>query len=217
MIYFFHGSDTAKARAKAFQWVRAARDKAPDAGYIRLNAEELTEEQLNSALAAQGLFFSRTLIVLDDPFENSETAELVLRKLEELGVSPNPVAIVAPKLIAARAKKIEAAATKTFVCDRTAAPKRAFNTKLVDALVARNAQSLWKEIVVAIRQGDAPEMVHGLLHWKARQLMAKGARDWSKDEARALSRTLIELLSLSRKGDAPLGEQLERFALSVSR
>jgi len=58
--------------------------------------------------------------------------------------------------------------------------------------------------------------VHGLLHWKARDMMQKGGRAWSKEEARALSRELIELLSDSRGKDLPLKESLERFALSLS-
>lgn len=217
MIYLFHGTDAGKVRAKAFQWVRAAREKAPDASYVRLTADELTEDRLNDALTAQGLFFSRTLVVLDDPFADTGAADLVMSRLQELVDSQNPIALIAPKLVATRAKKISDVATKTFVFERTLVAKRGFNTALVDALVARNTPVLWKEIILALREGDAPEMVHGLLHWKARQLMARGGRGWSKDEARALSLRLIELLSASRKGDAPLDEQLERFALSLAR
>ena len=215
MIYLFHGTDTGKVRQKAFQWVRAAREKAPDAGYVRLSEDELNNESLNDGLTAQGLFYARTLVVLDDPFAGSETAELVLSRLDDLATSTNPVAVIAPKLLAARVKKLEAVATKTFVFDRTAAPKRGFNTALVDALAARNAPVLWKEVVTAMRRGDPPEMIHGLLHWKARQLMGKGGRGWTKEQARTLSIELIELLSSSRKGAAPLHEQLERFALSL--
>lgn len=217
MIYLFYGTDTGKVRQKAFQWVRAAREKAPDASYVRLTADELTSERLNDALTLQGLFFTRTLVVLDDPFENSASAELVLERLNDLAESANPVAVIAPKLLAARAKKLESVATKAFEFDRTSTPKRAFNTALVDALAARNAPTLWKEVVLAMRRGDPPEMIHGLLHWKARQLMGRGGREWTKEEARSLSIELIELLSSSRKGDAPLNEQLELFALAVAR
>lgn len=217
MIYLFYGTDAGKVRAKAFQWVRAARDKAPDAGYVRLGEDELTSERLNDALTAQGLFYTRMLVVLDDPFSNAETSELLFNRLDDLVSSPNPVAIIAPKLALPRVKKLEPVATKVFVFDRVATPGRGFNSGLADALAARNAPLLWKEIVVAQRTGDPPEMIHGLLHWKARQLMTKGGRGWTKDEARSLSIKLIALLSSSRKGDAPLTEQLEYFALSITR
>jgi hypothetical protein len=58
-------------------------------------------------------------------------------------------------------------------------------------------------------------MLHGLLHWKARDLMQKGGRGWSDTETRTLSRTLIELLSDSRSGELSLDLALERFALSL--
>lgn len=216
MIYLFTGSDVNRVRAKAFQWIAAARAKAPDAYYSRMSAENVSEAGLREALAAQGLFFSRTLVVLDDPFANAESAETVLGLLPELQASQNVVAIIAPKLLAARAKKVEAVAEKVFTIDAPKKVERGFNSALMNALGAKDGQALWKEIVTAYRLGDAPEMVHGLLHWKARDLMKKGSRAWTPAEARRLSRDLILLLSDSRGRDLPLGLALERFALTLS-
>lgn len=216
MIYLFTGSDVNRVRAKAFQWIAAARAKAPDAYYTRLNAEQVSETALREALTAQGLFFSKMLITLDDPFAQAESAEVVLDLLSELADSQNIVAIIAPKLLATRVKKIEAKAEKVFTVDVTTKPSsRGFNAALVNALSAKDGEMLWKEIVKAYRLGDAPEMVHGLLHWKARDLMQKGSRAWTPEEARVLSRDLIVLLSDSRGRDLPLNLALERFALSL--
>lgn len=215
MIYLFTGSDVEKVRQKAFQWVAAARAKAPDVAYVRLNADEITAESLDEAAGTQGLFFLKSLVLLDDPFAKAETAELVLAALPSLKDSDNAIAILAPKLLAARTKKLEAAAAKTFVIDAPKKADRGFNSSLVNALAARDGKALWKEIQKAYRQGDAPEMVHGLLHWKARDMMLKGGKGWTKEEARVLSRDLIELLSDSRGRDLPLKESLERFALSL--
>lgn len=216
MIYFFTGSDVNRVRAKAFQWIAASRAKAPDAYYSRLSAEQVSEEALRDALSAQGLFFSKTLIALDDPFALSESAETVLEMLPELAESQNIVAIIAPKLLAARMKKVEAKAEKVFVVDAAAKPPaRGFNSALVNALGAKDGQALWKEIIKAYRLGDVPEMVHGLLHWKARDMMQKGGKAWTPDEARVLSRNLIMLLSDSRGRDLSLDLALERFALSL--
>jgi len=168
-----------------------------------------------NALSSQGLFFTKSLVLLDDPFGKAETGELVLEHLKLLADSDNPVAILAPKLIAARVKKIEAKAEKVFVLNEVAKAKRGFNNDLVNALGAKDGAALWKELQKAERQGDVPEMVHGLLHWKARQMMEKGGRGWSRSEARRLSRDLIELLSNSRRGVLPMKEALERFALSL--
>ena len=216
MIYLFHGSDSARTRAKAFQWIAATRAKVPEAPYIRLEAAGLTQSALNNALSAQGLFFTKTLVLIDDPFSETEAGELVLASLKTLAASDNPIAIVAPKLLATRLKKIEPHAEKVF--EQVEAAKksaRGFNSALVNALGEKNSAALWKEIVKAERQGDVPEMIHGLLHWKARDLMQKGSRVWNPKEARALSRALIELVSDSRSGDLPLSLALERFALYI--
>lgn len=215
MIYLFHGNDVAKARAKAFAWIQAARTKAPDAFYIRLQGSQITKEALTNAISAQGLFFAKSLILLDDPFGDEEAGATVSEMLELLAASENPVGILAPKLLAARAKKLEAAATKVFKEDAAPKRERGFNSALVNALGAKDGKTLWKEIVKAEREGDVPESIHGLLHWKARDLMQKGDRNWKKEEARVLSRTLIEMVSSARSGDLPLGPSLERFALSL--
>lgn len=215
VIYLFHGTDSAKVRAKAFAWVAAARAKAPDAAYIRLSANELTEQSLNNALSSQGLFFAKTLVLIDDPFADSEAGELVLANLDTFAASANPVALVVPKLLAARTKKLEAVAEKSFKIDAVAKVARGFNGGLVNALAARDGKALWLELKKAERQGDVPEMVHGLLHWKARDLMQKGSRAWTPTEARSLSIQLIELLSDSRGKDVALPLALERFALAL--
>ncbi|HEY4522942.1 MAG TPA: hypothetical protein VJK73_01055, partial [Candidatus Paceibacterota bacterium] len=67
----------------------------------------------------------------------------------------------------------------------------------------------------ALRKGDAPEMLHGLLHWKTRDLMEKGSRAWKPQETRALSLSLISLLQNSRRKGLDLSQSLERFALSI--
>ena len=216
MIYLFHGTDSAKVRAKAFQWVAAAKEKRPDASYVRLSTEAITEEALMEITASQGLFFSKMLVLLDDPFATADSAELVLEHLDILAASENPIAILAPKLLAARVKKVEAKAEKVFVNDlKEKKEARGFNGALVNALAARNGSLLWTELQKAERLGDAPEALHGLLHWKARDLMEKGSPKWNKQDARKLSRDLISLLSDARGGKLPLKESLERFALSL--
>ena len=217
MIYLFHGTDIGKTRAKAFAWVAAARAKAPDAAYIRLQGGQITESALQDAISAQGLFFAKSLILLDDPFSDEDAGETVLSMLSTLAESENPVGILAPKLLAARAKKLEAAAAKVFKEDAVSKKDRGFNSALVNALASKDGPTLWKEIIKAERLGDVPEVTHGLLHWKARDMMQKGNARWGKDGARELSLSLIELLADARSGDLPLGPSLEGFALSLKK
>jgi len=232
MLYLFHGSDVEKVRTKAFEWVAAARAKEPDLVYARLAREELSNAALEDASLSGGLFVQRLLILIDDPFpskrgkeEEEETEENFEGDLEEhldmLAASDNAIIILAPKLAAAKAKKIAAKAKKTYTFDAVAAREdaRGFNTNLVNALAARQREKLWLEINRALYAGDAPEMLHGLLHWKARDLMEKGSASrrsaWTPQESRALSLSLISLLQSSRRSGLDLSESLERFALSM--
>lgn len=209
MIYLFTGSDTEKARAKAFAWVAAAKEKQPDSPYIRLGVDELTEASLRDALGTQGLFFSKALVLLDDPFSKKESGELVLEHLKELQQSPNPIAILAPKLLAARVKKIAQVAERVFEIEKKEKEAQGFNFALANALASKQEGALWLELQRAYRRGEAPEALHGLLHWKARELMKKGSV-----EGREHSKNLILLMSDARKGTRSLGESLELFSLS---
>jgi hypothetical protein len=229
MIYLFHGSDVDKVRAKAFEWVAKARAKEPNLAYVRLSREELTDAALEDSALSGGLFVQRLLILIDDPFpvaraksEDDESGEEIAgialeEHLDNLAASDNAIIILAPKLAAAKAKKFIAKAKVEYKYDKPAAfeDKRGFNTNLVNALAIRSREKLWLEINRALYAGDAPEMLHGLLHWKARDLMEKGGRAWSPKESRNLSLSLIELLQNSRRGGMGLDLALEKFAFSV--
>lgn len=230
MIYLFHGSDVEKTRTKAFGWVAAARKKEPNLAYVRLAKEELTNAALEDAALSGGLFVKRLLILIDDPFpatraadeetgeEKKNTSTLLEEHIDALAASNNAIIILAPELAGAKAKKFAAKAKIEYKYDLPAQagkPERGFNGNLVNALAARSRERLWLEINRALYAGDAPEMLHGLLHWKARNLMEKGSRAWSPAESRALSLSLISLLQTSRRSGQDLSESLERFALSL--
>jgi hypothetical protein len=233
MIYLFYGSDADKVRTKAFDWVAAARTKEPNLAYARLTREDLTPAALDEAAAAGGLFVSRLLIVIDDPFPTASgradpdgaddapapdgcTNSIIEEYVERLAASDNAIVVLAPKLPAMRAKKLAAQAKITYRFDAAErAQSRGFNAALVNALATRSRETLWLEVARALHAGDRPEMLHGLLHWKARDLMEKGARAWSPEEARALSFGLIELLMDTRRKGLDLSRSLERFALAI--
>lgn len=230
MIYLFYGSDVTKTRTKAFEWVAKARAKEPNLAYVRLAREELTSNALEDAALSGGLFVKRLLILIDDPFpsarkgsdeeagvEEENTGSVFEEHIDALAASDNAIVILAPKLAAPKAKKLAAKAKMEYKFDAPSAREdaRGFNGNLVDALGARSREKLWLEVARALRAGDAPEMLHGLLHWKARDLMEKGSRVWKPNESRKLSLALIELLQSSRRGGLDLGLALEKFSLSV--
>ena len=228
MIYLFYGSDVEKVRTKAFEWVAKARAKEPHLAYARLAREDLTKEALEDATLSGGLFVTRRLILIDDPFPaarvtDEDTAQESIATnvlddyLDALAGSDNAIIILTPKLSVVKAKKLVPKAKIVYEYNETTSAKsaRGFNSALVNALGARSREKLWLEINRALTKGDAPEMLHGLLHWKARDLMQKGSRVWTPTESRKLSLALIALLQESRRGGLALDLALERFALSI--
>jgi len=227
VIYLFHGSDIGKVRAQAFLWIKAAHQKEPNLSYVRLAKEELSSATLEEFALSGSLFAKRMLVLLDDPFakthksessedENQEDASLVEDYLDMLAKSDNAIVILAPKLTSAKVKKIASKAVKVYGFEeREREFERGFNSSLVNALQSRDREKLWLEVVRTLRQGDAPEATHGLLHWKARDLLEKGGRSWSLREARFLSLALLSLLQRTRQRGEDLGRALERFALSL--
>lgn len=229
MIYLFYGSDVEKVRTKAFEWVAAARKKEPNLAYVRLAREELTEAALEDVAFSGGLFVKRLLVLLDDPFPSTRASSDdesasedssgngIDAHLDTLAASDNAIIILAPKLTAARAKKLVAKAKVAYKFDAVprALAARGFNAALVNALATRSREKLWLEIARALRAGDPPELLHGLLHWKARDLLEKGSRAWKPAESRQLSLALIALLQDSRRKGLDLSLSLERFALRI--
>lgn len=227
MIYLFYGSDVSKVREKAFAWVATAKVKEPNLAYVRLAREELTSAVLEDSSLSGGLFVKRLLILIDDPFPNAravseedsdtkEVSSVLEDQIDALAASNNVIIILAPKLTAPKAKKLIAKAKVSYHFEKTSVGNvRGFNTNLVDALTTRNREKLWTELHRAFRAGDAPEMLHGLLHWKVRELMEKGSRTWTSIETRTLSLSLIAILQESRRGGLDLTLSLERFALSM--
>lgn len=229
MIYLFHGSDVDKVRTKAFEWVEKARAKEANLAYMRLAREEMTPAALEEATLSGGLFVKRLLVLIDDPFpakrgatseeegeEEAPANSLVEEYIDALAASDNAIIILAPKLASVKAKKLVAKAKVEYKFDMPPAREtaRGFNGNLVNAFASRSHEKLWVEIGRALRAGDAPEMLHGLLHWKVRDLMEKGSRSWSEKELRQASLDLIGLLQSSRRGGLDLSLSLERWALS---
>jgi len=84
------------------------------------------------------------------------------------------------------------------------------------ALGARDKKKLWLGLTEALRAGEKPEAVAGLLHWKVRDMLAKpAAGKYSREEMKNLSREIVSLYHDSHRGLGSLDLLLERFALKL--
>lgn len=220
MMYVFTGTDEHSVRDHAFLWIAAAQKKEPNLTYVRLAGGELDDATFELIIGSGALFVNRLLVLIDDPYATStinSSREMLDARLDELAHTNNAIVIIAPRHGNTNQKTLLEKATKVYVFDKkiTGASERKFNSALVNALGERSPGKLWLEVVYAFRAGDAPEMIHGLLHWKARELMKKGSRAWTPTQARSLSLAILAVLGDSRRAGSDLSLDIERFALSI--
>jgi hypothetical protein len=79
----------------------------------------------------------------------------------------------------------------------------------------RDRKGLWLALVKSRRAGAAPEAVAGMMHWKARDMLAKGSTKYTRAELHELSRNLVTLYHDSHQGMGELDLLLERFVLRL--
>lgn len=202
MIYAFYGADTHKVSAKAHAWIEASRKKDPSITYIRMTEDTFDLAVLQENLGGQSLFAKRMLISLDGVLEEYE--EEVLELLEPMENSENVFALIAGKVKAATAKKIEKHATKSFVFDTKAKDGKP-DFALWNAIDRRDGLTAWKIYYQQRLEGGKAEMIAGFIHSKLRR----------SKSTRALSRKFIDMYHEARRGEVDFDEGVETLLLSM--
>ncbi len=197
MLYFIHGNDNVRARAKASELVESLLKKKPDAGFFKITDEDFSADVINEYIGGQGLFSKKYIVVLDGICEvggekkgKSETGdtreEILISRLKELSESENIFIIREGELDKKTVAKIEKYSTKSQEYsekDEKATTAGEFNVfALADAFANKNRESLWVGYIKALKAGVAVEQIQGMLFWQAKSmLLALSSR--SADEA----------------------------------
>ncbi|PCI29011.1 hypothetical protein COB55_02985 [Candidatus Wolfebacteria bacterium] len=237
MLYFIHGTDVEKTRAKAHGIIDVLKKKKPDALFFRIDEGEMDEGTINDLIGGQGLFEKKYIVFLNTVCENAETKEILLKKLKEIQGSDNVFILLEGKLDAKTKSKIEKVAEKVQTYDADKKPIEKFNIfSLTDALGKRNRRELWVLYHKARLRGSAPEEIHGILFWQIKTMLlaAQSANAneaglkpfvygkatgflsyYSLDELKKLSQDLVVLYHNARRGIGMLDTSLERFVLTI--
>jgi hypothetical protein len=212
MLYFFSGTDREKARAAMHKQIESAAHEGETA---RVTDTHVVSD-FNAALQGGGMFSLGTRSVLfENVLQHEEMSLLLINSLEELKKSRDTFFVFEEKVDAATRKKIEKYAEKS---ERFDAPKSARDNTAFDmanALQRGDKKSLWVSYMRELGKGSAPEMLHGILFWAAKQhfLKSNGA---AKRKAGHLLAVLTELPHEARRKDFNMEYALERFVLSVA-
>lgn len=178
---------------------------AEDIKWETLSAEELGMLASTSALfGLSGQDGARTY-VLSNALAG-ERAEEFLEMAQTLAESPHAFIFEEEKLLKRETDLLGKAGAKIIRQEKPpAAGRTGFDPfGLTFALGAKDKKKLWLGLVQALRAGEKPEALAGLLAWKARQM--KDAK---------LSRELVWMYHDSHRGGGDLELLLERFALRL--
>ncbi len=211
MLYVISNPDHSLAREKAAALVASLKHKRPDASLVSLDHESATAAALESLTATQGLFAPKIIVRLDVTGASSEEVEEIAESAKECAESENIFVVSTGKLTVKNAKAFEKYAEKLTVAD--AKPKKeesGFPFAFAQSLTGSKTRlfALYHE---ELGKGAEPEALHGVLFWKAKQMLAKDGGTG----ARRIARGLVDVYHRSRRGDGELRLLLEKFILSL--
>jgi len=211
MLYLYLGTDREKARSK----MNAAIEKAAKKAEIVRITDAHTVDDLKAVLQGGGMFGGKRVLVFEGVCANQELCEVFLGSLERLSKSDEGVFVYEEKPLADLRKKLEKYAKAVEKFD---APKKERDSSIfviANALKRSEKKTLWTGYMREIAKGNAPEAVHGVLFWAAKDMLLKAGRDAAvRSRASMLVAALAELPHEARRRGEDLQYALERFLLA---
>lgn len=203
----------AKARAKSSELIEALRRKKPEAGFFRFEADNFNADEMEHLLAAQGLFESNYIVLLDNVFEVRENQEVIKKNAEQIKNSPHMFVLLDAGIDKKTIKELEKIADKTqYFKGVASSAKKEENDfsifKLADALGERDNKKLWIFYQRALEHNVSIEEMFGILFWQNKSILLASSANTPEEvgmnpfpfkKAKNFSRnfTTEELLSIS--------------------
>jgi DNA polymerase III delta subunit len=182
-----------------------------------LDWEKMSIEEFASLASTQSMFGGVQTFVLSNAL-SGERADEFLDMAASLKDSPHTFIFEEEKLL----KKPTDALAKAGVKVEILRPKASTTSKsgfdqfgLTTAFASRDKKTLWLNLLKALRAGEKPEAIAGLLHWKVRNMLETRSTKYSAADLTTISRQLVCLYHDSHRGAGSLDLLLERFALTL--
>ena len=168
-----------------------------------LKWEAMSGEELATLASTATLFGGARIFVLVGAVAG-ERGEEFLELANGLVGSPHTFIFEEEKLLKKPTDILKKAGAEIEITKTNKKEYRFDQFGLTGALAGKDRKKLWLGLVRALREGEKPEAIAGLLAWKARQM---------KDGN--LSRALVWMYHDSHRGLGDLALLLERFALKL--
>ncbi|MDO8521868.1 MAG: hypothetical protein Q7S08_01110 [bacterium] len=214
MIFFYSGNDTKKAREEMGKEI--ARLSEGGARTVRIT-DVNTVADLQASLQGGGLFGEKHIVIFDSVSLNDEMREVFFQSLEMIQTSEEPFFIFEESPLADIRRLIEKHAEKKYRYDAPKKKKDDSVFALANALRRADKKALWSGYQRELIKGNAPEAIHGVLFWGAKDMLLKSMEGTPENRrAKKLVAELAELPHKARRNNFPLEYALERFMLSVA-
>lgn len=210
MLYLYTGTDRDKVRTALQKSIESA---AKGARSVRIT-DAHSPDDLRAALQGGGMFAEKRVVIFENVLLHEEMGPLLLDTLPILKDSEELFYILEEKIDAATRKRLEKFAEKS---ERFDAAKRAEDRTvfaLANALKRRDKKALWVGYLNELSKGAAPEMLHGILFWAAKDMLLKSGDAAARQRAAGLVSALAELPHEARRKGFDLEYALEHFVLS---
>lgn len=207
MLHLITGTDSEKARAK----LNAAVEKAAKGRDLIRVTDAHTIADLEAALAGGGMFGGPRVVILDSVLTHDEMRGIVLDRLAVLKSADDTFYVYESALDATTRKQVEKYAESSEKFDAAKSVKTDTIFGLVRAMQSGKKKDLWVGYQREIAQGKAPEAVHGMLFYAAKDSLLRNPSD---AKARRLVAELAALPHEARRNGFELEYALEHFVLA---
>jgi hypothetical protein len=211
MIVLFTGTDREKARAALNVEVEKASKKGT---HVLRITDAHGVEDLRAAFQGSGMFGSSQIVILDGILGNEDMRAIFLEALPALAKSKELFLMLEGKLDADTRKRIEKYAESAKKFDAPGKGRDGSIFELSGALRRGDKKTLWVAYQRELSGAKAPEAIHGVLFWGAKDMLMKSKDEKSRERAKKLIAALAELPHKARRGGEDLEDALERFGLS---
>ena len=212
MLYFYSGTDREKARTGMGA---ALKSVAKSTEIIRIS-DANTAADLRSAIAGGGMFGGKRAVVLDGVSANEEMRDVLFAALPQMSKSKELFFILEGKLDALTRKGIEKYAEKAERFDVKKEKEGSEIFALANALRRGDKKALWVGYQRALLRDEAPEAIHGVLFWGAKDMFMK-SNGADHTRAKKFLAELAELPHEARRRGFALEYALERYILGFNK
>ena len=213
MLYFFSGTDRKKAYAAADAAIRKSSKNSPHV--VRITDAHAPAD-LAAVLGGGGMFGEERTVVLDGVCANEEMRSAFFAAMPDMAKSKETFFVLEGKLDALTRKGIEKYAETVERFDTRKEKEGGEIFALARALRRGDKKALWVGYQRALLRDEAPEAIHGVLFWGAKEMFMQ-SRGADRTRAEKFLAELAELPHEARRKGFALEYALERYILGLPR